>query len=198
MDQTLRRKWDDRHRARSDMPIPSRVLTENAHLLPASGRALDLACGLGSDALYLAVRGLEVWAWDISSVAIQRLRQRVSRRGLCIAARVQDVLAQPPSAGSFDVIIVSHFLDRTLTPALLAALRPEGLICYQTFTQRTPQAAPRGPQGPDRRLAENELLAMFVPPLRLRVYREENLCGDRSLGWRGMAMLVAQKMPEAS
>lgn len=196
MDSARRRKWDDRHRARANIPGPSRVLCENAHLLPVRGLALDLACGLGSDALYLAARGLEVWAWDFSPVAIQRLRRRANERGLPIAAEVRDVLAQPPAASSVDLIVVSHFLDRSLMPALLAALRPRGLLCYQTFTQHTPEACPRGPQGTERRLDDNELLATFVPPLRLRVYREEDLCGDCRLGWRGLAMIVAEK-PEA-
>lgn len=50
---------------------PSQVLLDNSHLLPASGRALDLACGLGANALYLAKRGMTTSAWDLSPVQLR-------------------------------------------------------------------------------------------------------------------------------
>ena len=197
MDREWQRQWDARHRAREGWPEPSRVLAENAHLLPATGEALDLACGLGSDALLLAARGLRVHGWDFSPVALERLRARAAAQGLSIETELRDVVAAPPPANAFDLINVSHFLERSLAPALAVALRPGGLLCYQTFTRSQPPGQCRGPDNPAFRLAENELLGLFVPPLRLLVYREESLAGDRYLGWRGMALLVARK-PAAS
>jgi len=190
MDLEKQAKWDARHGAADGVPEPARVLTDNAHLLPDQGRALDLACGLGGNAMFLAERGLETIGWDFSSVAIQRMGAAAGSRGLQIEGAARDVLERPPEPQSFDVICVSHFLERALTRDLIHALRPGGLLFYQTFTRACTQQA--GPRNPAYRLADNELLHLFVPRLRLRAYREENRAGDPSLGARGLAFLVAQ------
>ncbi|HEB99563.1 MAG TPA: SAM-dependent methyltransferase, partial [Thiotrichales bacterium] len=65
-------KWDARYRE-SATAVATEVLVENRHLLPAVGEALDLACGLGGNALLLARHGLRTTAWDLSPVAIERL-----------------------------------------------------------------------------------------------------------------------------
>ncbi len=185
------RKWDERYRRASSPPAgPCRVLAENAHLLPRRGRALDLACGLGGNALFLAERGLETVAWDISAVAIQRLEQYAGSRSLTIETRVRDVVSLPPEPESFDVVVVCRFLDRALARSISAALRAEGLLYFQTFIQNgLPQ---QGPRNPSYLLAENELLHLFSD-LTVCVYREEGRVGDITLGLRNEAMLVAQR-----
>jgi SAM-dependent methyltransferase len=186
------RKWDARYRERPPGgEIPARVLLENRHLLPASGNALDLACGRGANALLLAEWGFSVVAWDISKIAIEQLRAEAARRKLRIDARVRDVVAQPPSAASFDIIVVSRFLHRALSPAIAAALRPWGLLFYQTFTAEKVSA--NGPNNPEYLLQPNELLALFRE-LRVIVYREEGCIGNTTQGLRNEAMLVAQKI----
>ncbi|MCG8052244.1 MAG: methyltransferase domain-containing protein, partial [Candidatus Thiodiazotropha endolucinida] len=170
---------------------PAEVLLSNAHLLPEQGSALDLACGLGGNALFLAQRGFTVEAWDLSSVAIQRLAQSAGQLKLNkLHARVRDVESQPPQTEQFDVIVVSYFLERSLTPTLIQALKPGGLVFYQTFTRHA--VSSEGPQNPAFRLADQELLQLFSQ-LQVRVYREEGRLGDLSLGSRDVAMLVAQK-----
>jgi len=186
----IREKWDARHAKAEDLGNQARVLTDNLHLLPTAGRALDLACGRGANALLLAESGLEVHAWDQSPVAIRRLTQAATETGLCIECAVRDVVRQPPSADSYDVILVAHFLDRSLAGPIVQALKAGGLLFYQTFTRTRVSEA--GPSDPDMRLADNELLCMFKS-LHPRAYREELLLGDLSRGWRDMAMLVAQK-----
>jgi len=185
--QSLAAKWDARYREAGTAEA-TRVLAENRHLLPAAGEALDLACGLGGNALLLARHGLRTTAWDLSPVAIDHLRREAA--GLPLRAEVRDVVAVPPAPGSFDVIVVSRFLERDLCPALMAALRPGGLLFYQTFTRD--KAGPGGPTNLDFLLAENELLRLFAD-LRLRVYREEGSIGDIGQGLRNEALLVAQK-----
>ncbi len=186
----LQAKWDDRYRARTGLPTAALVLSENAYLLPPQGRALDLACGLGANALFLARHGLTVEAWDLSPVAIERLTEQAASLSLSVQARVRDVVAQPPEPESFDVILVSHFLERSLTPALATALRPGGLLFYQTFTREA--VSDCGPSSPAYRLATNELLELF-PGLIVRAYREEGRVGDLSRGCRDLALLVAQR-----
>lgn len=184
-------KWNRRYAEAEAMPRVAQVLYENRHLLPATGEALDLACGLGGNALFLAEAGLRVQAWDISSVAIEALQSRASADDLPLQATVRDVSAQPPAASSFDVIVVSRFLMRDLAPALCAALRPGGLLFYQTFVQD--KVSPQGPSNPDFLLAENELLSLFAP-LQTRVYREEGTLGDTTQGLRNEALLVARNV----
>lgn len=188
-DDALTRKWDKRHREADDLGRLARVLEENEHLLPASGDALDLACGRGVNALRLARLGLRVTAWDLSPVAIERLRKEASSQGILLSAAVRNVVESPPPASSFDVILIAHFLERSIVPALTAALKPGGLLFYQTFAERI---LDEGPEDARFRLRDNELLRLF-PILRIRAYREEGDAGDTSRGWRGLAMLVAQK-----
>lgn len=166
---------------------PARVLVDFQHLLPASGRALDLACGRGANALFLAGRGLETHAWDISGEAIRQL-EAAAHGAICCVRR--DVAAEPPPAESFDVIVVTRFLDRGLIPRIIAALRPQGLVYYQTFTRE--RIDDSGPGNPDYRLAVNELLTLFAG-LRILFYREEGRIGDIAQGFRNEAMLVAGK-----
>jgi tellurite methyltransferase len=186
----IREKWNDRYRAASDEPRAARVLSENLHLLPAAGRALDLACGRGGNALLLAAQGLEVEAWDIADVAVAALQAEAARRRLPVRARVRDVEARPPGPESFDVIVVSYFLDRDLIPALVQALRPGGLVFYQTFTRQ--RVSNRGPQQAQYRLDEQELLRLFAG-LQVLFYREEGRVGDLQQGIRDEAMFIGRQ-----
>jgi tellurite methyltransferase len=185
-------KWDQRYRSQDRPALAAAVLVHNAHLLPTVGRALDLACGLGANALFLARRGLAVAAWDLSPVAIGRLRADASGQGLILDAQVRDVVADPPDPASFDVILVAHFLDRGLCPAIATALSPGGLLFYQTFTREA--VSDLGPPNPAYRLGRNELLGLF-PALVVRAYREEGTLGDTRLGLRDLALLVVQRPP---
>jgi len=184
-------KWDECYRTATDRAEPAQVLLENRHLLPQRGRVLDLACGLGTNSLFLAEQGLHVSAWDFSAVAIEKLRATIKSRGISVTAEVRDVTAQPPGPQSFDTIVVTRFLDRSLIPHLIAALLPGGVIFYQTFVLESIDKT-SGPKDPVFRLAQNELLKLFSS-LRLLFYREEGWVGDINHGFRNEAMLVAQK-----
>lgn len=186
----MREKWNDRYSHKSAAAEPARVLRENVHLLPASGQALDLACGRGGNAMLMARHGLQVDAIDISDVAIRGLNELTAEQGLSITARVQDVEQQPPAQNAYDVIVVSYFLCRPLMPSLVAALRPGGLLFYQTFTRS--RLSQRGPSNDEFRLAEQELLQQFLA-LRLVVYREEGLLGDIHTGFRDEVMYIGCK-----
>lgn len=186
------RDWDARYRQQAaGIPSPAEVLAQLGHLLPPRGRALDLACGLGGNALALARRGLDTHAWDYSEEAIERLRRLASACGVAIHCEVRDVVSCPPGPASFDVIVVSRFLERSLAPALQAALRPAGLLYYQTFVRD--RVGGRGPTNPAFRLDDNELLHLF-PGMRVLYYHEEGSLGDTTLGFRDQAMLVAQQL----
>jgi 2-polyprenyl-3-methyl-5-hydroxy-6-metoxy-1,4-benzoquinol methylase len=187
---SIKAKWNERYRAATGEQQASRVLKENLHLLPDNGRALDLACGLGGNSILLAQQGLKVDAWDIADVAIAALQDAALQRQLSIQAEVRDVEANPPARETFDVIIVSYFLDRDIIPVLIDALKPGGLIYYQTFTRQ--YVSDRGPQRAEFRLADQELLHLFSG-LQIMFYREEGCVGDVQKGFRDEAMLVGRK-----
>jgi 2-polyprenyl-3-methyl-5-hydroxy-6-metoxy-1,4-benzoquinol methylase len=184
------RVWDERHRAAETVPQPAQVLVDWAHLLPPGGRALDLACGLGGNALWLAERCFRVCAWDLSPVAIERLSALAADRGLTLETEVRDLTAKPPEPNAFDLIVVTHFLDRDLAPAIAAALRPGGMLFYQTFNREPVSVC--GPTNPAYRLAPNELLELFHG-LVVRIYRDEGRLGDTRRGLRDLAQLVAER-----
>jgi len=190
IDQSTQDKWDSRYREADFPGVPATVLLENAHLLPRHGTALDLACGLGANSLFLAEHGLQTHAWDISPVAIEKLRAIALERKLPVVAEVKNAMHDVIPPVQFDVVVVAHYLERALTQAIIGALKMGGLIFYQTFTRAA--VSEEGPQKPEWRLADGELLTMFEP-LRPLVYREEGRIGDIGRGFRNKALLVAVK-----
>lgn len=154
MDDKIASKWNARYAySGRPLPAPAQVLTRGEQWLPEgdSLSALDLACGRASNAHYLASRGFITSAWDISETVIAEVTSRQPRVLADIAIR--DVVAQPPTADSFDVIVVSRFLCRGICPAIQAALKPGGVLYYQTFTH--------GLSNKEYLLADNELLSLF-------------------------------------
>ncbi len=191
MSTATRKKWNNHYQ---QAHVPNQVvdvLRDNIHLLPASGFSLDLACGLGGNALRLAELGFDSHAWDISDTAVEKVQEFAAERKLTVHTRSCDIQQGMLDRNSFDVIVVSRFLSRSLMPEIIQALRPQGLIFYQTFTQQQCVNS-QGPRNNDYRLSGNELLDCFKQ-LTIRVYREEGFAGDISRGFRNEAMLVAQK-----
>jgi tellurite methyltransferase len=189
VDSQTQHKWNARYQEKASVPQAAHVLWENQHLLPATGRALDLVCGLGGNALLLAAHGLDTWAWDISDIAVAHIQAAAQQRGVALHAEARDVVTCPLYAESSDVIVVSRFLEHDLAPALIEALRPAGLLFYQTFIQATVGDV-KEPMTMAYRLAPQELFTLFHP-LRILVYREEGSVGDTTRGLRNEALLVA-------
>ena len=190
-DEQARGKWNRKYREASPgKPVACKVLREYAFLLPVTGTALDLACGRGGNALFLARRGLQAYAWDISSEAVGTLAREAESEGLCVQVEVRDVQESPPEPETFDVICVSFYLERGLCGALIEALRPSGLLFYQTFLHE--KVSDEGPGNPAYRLGANELLGLFAP-LHVLAYQELGRTGDTGQGVRDTAWLVAQR-----
>jgi SAM-dependent methyltransferase len=122
-------EWDQRHReSRVDEPIPL-VVEFAGNLVP--GKALDLACGTGRNAIWLAQQGWDVTAVDSSSVAIQRVNTADLGIHTVLADLETDQLILMPAA--WDLIVVSLYLQRDLFAKLGAALRPGGIAIVTTL-----------------------------------------------------------------
>jgi len=164
MSKEIASKWNARYAySGKPLPPPAQVLSRAEQWLPKgdSLSALDLACGRAANAYFLASRGFRTTAWDISETVINEISSRQPQVLADIAVR--DVAEQPPMASSFDVIVVTRFLSRELCPAIQAALKPGGVLFYQTFTH--------GLSNKDYLLADNELLSLFKG-LHLLEYQE--------------------------
>jgi SAM-dependent methyltransferase len=150
---------------------PSRWLVSHRAQLPASGDALDLACGRGRNAVWLAQQGFQTTAIDRNAAAIADLQARAEREALPLRAVVMDLEGAPPALGErcYDVIVAVHYLHRPLFPSILAALRPGGTLVYETFI--TAQAARGRPTNPAFLLEPGELRRL-VAPLEIRDWRE--------------------------
>jgi tellurite methyltransferase len=126
--------WDERYRsgerAAEDLDAaPTPLLVETAKKL-APGKALDLACGTGRNALWLAEQGWSVTAVDGSPVAIEILRSRASERGVMVSTRVADLEKSEyqiePSG--WNLIAICYYLQRNLFDAALQGVVPGGIL----------------------------------------------------------------------
>jgi tellurite methyltransferase len=128
-----RQRWDRKFTKRgvSEAPEPDQWLSHCPHL-PVHGTALDVACGSGHNAVWLARRGLRVTAVD-GSIEGLRLAQALARAsGVHISAICAD-LDHYPLCGTFDLIIVMHYLNRPLLRSLPRLLARGGILAVKTF-----------------------------------------------------------------
>ena len=170
------------------MNDPSRWLITHRHLLPASGDGLDLACGSGRNALWLAEQGYQTLGVDRNSRALDGLSQQAARQGLSIRTQAVDLENGEPflEPDTFDLIVVVHYLHRPLFPALVRALRPGGVLVYETFTRA--QAVRGKPANPAFLLEPGELLKC-VRALEILASREGDFEG------KSVASVVAARVP---
>ena len=185
--------WDERFRAGdhagADADPFLKQIQEYADLFPPRRRAggpkaLDLACGAGRNAVYLAERGWDVTACDISLEGLRKAQELARQRGVRLKLFCQDLKTVALPAGYFDLIICFFFLQRELFPQIMAALRPQGLLVYKTYT--ADQLPFRGrPRHPLHLLQPQELLEAF------RGFRV--LCYQEIMKDRGVAQMIAQK-----
>jgi SAM-dependent methyltransferase len=187
-----RERWNERRAAADFEPFPDAPapwLAEHAALLGGGGRALDVACGDGRNALALARLGHEVDAVDVSDLTIDALLAAAPERAPRVHPRVVDLEHEPLDRDAYDVVVNFNYLQRDLFGALQDALRPGGWLLFETFgpdhlEQLGRQINPAYVLGP------GELLRAF-PSLRVRHYREG--VAERPGGPRGVASLLAQR-----
>ena len=195
MKEDAERYWDERYGQEEATPErgPAAFLVEHRHLLPSRGRALDVAMGTGRNALYLASLGYEVTGIDVSGVAVERCRQEAARRSLRIEAVQADLESYGLPRAVYDVVINFYYLHRDMAPQLEEALRPSGVLVFESFTTEQRQFG-WGPQNDEFLLRPGELRTLF-PELEALAYREGLVEGDK--GTKAVAGLVGRK-PKAT
>jgi SAM-dependent methyltransferase len=132
-------RWHDRYESSagdSELcidPVGEPELVDHLHFLDGQGLAIEIACGKGANALYLAGLGYQVVACD-GALSCLAICQRSARRlGLPVYPAVCDVEAMVLPQESFGLISVVRYLQRSLFDRMISALIPGGLIFYKTF-----------------------------------------------------------------
>jgi dihydroneopterin aldolase len=190
-------------RTRADVmpePKPAGFLLESVRFL-RKGTVLDVAAGRGRNALYLADLGFAVEAIDRDEQALQELAALAKQRQLTQvsiqAIDLENDSTDPlPLAGAqyndrYDGIMVFFYLHRPLFPALIEALKPAGVLVYETFLIDN-HFHYRHPRRKEFCLAHNELLQL-TQGLRVLYYEEGRHEGPNGSNEAFTARLVAQK-----
>ena len=128
-------EWDGRYGDQGDIRWSGRpngrLVAEVATLAP--GRALDVGCGEGADAIWLAAGGWTVTAVDVSEVALARARAAADEAGVVVEWIGGDALTTPLPAGTFDLVSIQYpalpkATGEAAVRALLDTVRPGGVL----------------------------------------------------------------------
>jgi SAM-dependent methyltransferase len=149
--------------------IPAEFLVANRTLL-GKGKALDIAMGAGRNAVYLAKEGFDVLGIEIAPDAVEKAIALAAAENVKVSTIVADLEGGyhlEPSA--YDLIICFYYLHRPLIAEIKKALKPGGVVVYETYL--CDQAQWGKPANPDHLLKHDELLNMFCD-WRITKYRE--------------------------
>lgn len=150
-------RWNERYLNAPQVwqAAPRSILTAHRHLLARPGLAVDMAMGLGANAAYLVQAGWRVIGVDIADAAVFRARRHCPQ----IQAVVADLEHFWLPHNHFDLILNLYYLDRALWPLYRAALKPGGLLIYETLLRDMQTAQPELPS--QYLLLPGELRAAF-------------------------------------
>ena len=197
-----RAEWDAKHNlaAKEVAEAPAGILTELWPLLPV-GAALDLACGRGRNAVFLAEHGRPVTAVDWSAAALDILEDRAQTQNVPVRRirRIEegkqavragidllqaDLEAMRLPVDAYSLILCVHYLERSLFPQICRALCPGGMLLFETYTKAQLDFC-GGPRDPAHLLNTGEL-KRALPELEVVFYRELR-------AEQGIASLAARK-----
>ncbi len=185
-------RWDKQHESTRSSAEPSAFLREifatEAWPIPR-GRALDVACGKGRNALFLAERGFDVTAVDISPVALEEGRRYAAEKNLAVTWQQADLERIQLAENAYDLVVNFNYLQRSLIPPIKASLRVGGSIIFETYLIDQPSIG--HPKNPAYLLQHNELLNFFRD-YRVLCYREGRFSEGGEPAFR--AGIFAQKL----
>ena len=199
MSQADRDKWDTRYLggAYEARVNPSALLADWVGRLEVAGaapRAIDIACGAGRNALFLARRGWHVDAVDISPVALGRLRAAANAASLPVTCAETDL--EPASSAldgiddrRYDLALLIRYADTALVEALPRVIAPGGYLIAEMHLQT--DAAVAGPRSPRFRVAPGELRRAATA--FEQIYYNEGLLADPDGRTVALAQLVGRR-----
>lgn len=176
-----RTKWNEKFERRDDEPLPpERFIVDNVDYLKP-GSVLDVACGDGRNALFLAERGFVVCGVDISEVGLERLQGFAGERDLDIETHRRDLDDEPfRGLGAFDNVVVSHFKPpESFWEQAPGLLRPNGILMLATFSIRQHEEH----DFPERYCLEPEELVDVSDQLECIEYEEYEESGKYLAGY---------------
>lgn len=138
---------------------PDDLLADHSALFPGNGKALDVATGLGANALWLAEQGYATSAVDCSNTGLSILQTEAERRNVEVTTHAVDLDRWVWPDNEFDVVCVFRFLNRDIFASIQQSLKPGGLLVYQTFNQNFLKDKPSF--NPSYVLGDNELNEVF-------------------------------------
>ena len=136
-----RQRWDERYATKPPPTVdavgPPEFLAPHLDAVPAAGSALDLACGPGLAAVWLAMRGLQVVGVDVSPVAVAQACELARRAGVSDRCRfeVVDLDGGLPAGPPADLILCHRFRDPRLDHAIVERLAPGGLLAIAVLSE---------------------------------------------------------------
>ncbi len=148
----------------ADLP-PSPWVARWAPLIRPGGEVLDLACGSGRHARYLARLGFEVVAVDRDPTLFPD-----PPAGVTLVAADLESGPWPFPGRAFDAIVATNYLHRPLLPVLVSSLEPGGVLVYETFARGNERFGK--PSNPDFLLLPGELLEVARGRLRVVAYED--------------------------
>lgn len=179
------KKYENKISTLSEMPSEWLIRHEKFLKSQPKGKALDIACGNGRNAIYLAKMGFEVDAVDISDVAINWLKTKGIKENLPIFPKIMDLENEDFPNDNYQIILNFNYLQRSLFPKIIENLAPNGLLFFETFGIDHIEVC-ESSMNRDYVLGRNELLNAFK---ELNVLRyEEGVFGNK-----GRAKLLGRK-----
>lgn len=146
---------------------PSSWIVKFAPLIKRQGLVLDLACGSGRHAKWLAQQGYQVHALDRDPIATANMQ---GMDGIRITTIDLETAELPTFEHSYDGIIVSRYLHRPLFATLANLLNPGGILIYETFMRGNERFGK--PSNPDFLLMPDELLNTYAPLLKVLAFEQ--------------------------
>lgn len=149
---------------------------------------LEFGCGVGTESVFMAVRGMNVSAIDLSDSAVKLTKQLAEFYGVEVNAQQGDATKTDLPDGQFDVIcdqgVFHHLTDEERQPYALEVtrlLKPGGILVLRSYSDKIPEG--RQP----RRIKSDELIDTFHPHLKLeemrRVLSFSSASQQRPMGW---------------
>lgn len=155
-------------------------------LILSNGSVLDVAAGGGRHVRFFADAGYQVTALDRNAEPLQPLRQ--SHGAEIIEADLEDGSPWPLGERRFDAVIVCNYLHRPLFGSLIGALKPGGVLLYETFALGNEVYS--RPRNPDHLLKSGELLELVGTRLQVVAYRHGIIDGGECPGVKQMLCAV--------